>query len=78
MNQTELDTLHRLRAAVTADQVLEIRNTGAWLQVSEDVFRSWEGDRRLNGGIYFGPVYKMGSDEIVTPFVLDAFGESNR
>lgn len=44
-----------------ADPVrLEIKvraESDRWSSVSKEVFRSWSGERRLNGQPYFGPVY---------------------
>ena len=31
--------------------------TNHWIETSKDIFLSWEGLRKLNGGLYAGPVY---------------------
>lgn len=36
-----------------------------WIEVTEDMFRSWTGLRRINGEDHHGPVYNFGSDGVV-------------
>lgn len=50
-----------------AGSYFEIKERGRWLEVSEWIFRSWGGERQINGVIYDGPVYYLGSDEIAIP-----------
>ena len=38
-----------------------------WVEVSENIFRSWTGPRQLNGQDYTGPVYLLGSDTWAWP-----------
>ena len=38
------------------------RTGGSWIEVSEYIFRSWSGPRRLNGVEWVGPVYLLGTD----------------
>lgn len=49
--------------------VLEIlvRPGGPWATVSEGIFRSWGGPRRIDGTPYLGPVYYLGTDKISRP-----------
>lgn len=49
-------------------QKLEIETGLGWVEVNEITFRSWMGRRKLNGGLYNGPVYGLGTDEIVMPY----------
>lgn len=45
----------------------EIEINGTWYPVGHELFRAWEGHRKLNGQIYYGPVFKFLSDnQIVT------------
>ena len=62
----------------------EIENNGLWESVSYDVFRSWGGRRKLNGQLYYGPVYEfLTENEAVTGHqayenYLKDYNESNR
>lgn len=49
-------------------QKLEVETGLGWCEVNEMTFRSWIGGRKLNGSIYHGPVYGLGTDEIVLPY----------
>lgn len=42
----------------------EIKVNKAWHAVDEGIFRSWGGERRLNGDTYKGPVYYLGSEKV--------------
>lgn len=44
--------------------VFEIRIKGVWRKTSEDLFRAWGGERRLDGEDYTGPVFKLGTDDV--------------
>jgi hypothetical protein len=37
---------------------------GDWVEVTEDIFRSWTGGRRINGEEYTGPVFYLFTDRI--------------
>lgn len=41
---------------------MEIFSGGRWIEVSEWIFRSYTGERRLNNKPYNGPVYVLGTD----------------
>lgn len=41
---------------------LEVQVGTHWCETSVDFFRSWGGDRRVNGRPYNGPVYELGSN----------------
>lgn len=41
---------------------------GRWIEVSEYIFRSWSGPRKLMGGLYHAPVYFLGSNKVAIPF----------
>lgn len=41
----------------------EIRVNNRWTQVSWYIFRSWGGDRLMDGRPYFGPVYLLGTTQ---------------
>jgi hypothetical protein len=43
---------------------LKTRPTSEWVKVTEYIFRSWTGQRRINGVEYHGPCYYLGTDEI--------------
>jgi len=38
------------------------RAGGSWIEVSEYIFRSWSGRRRLNGVEWVSSVYLLGTD----------------
>ncbi len=42
----------------------EIKERDQWLEVSIWIFRSWGGERKINGEVYKGPVYYLGSNDI--------------
>jgi len=44
----------------------EIFVNGEWLEVSEWIFRSWTGDRRIDGLPHSGDVFLLGTDKIST------------
>lgn len=76
MNQSEL--AERNASVKWAEQTLEILVSGEWKIVTDSIFRSWMGERRLNGGRYYGPVYKLDSNEIVRPFIDESeFGRKH-
>jgi hypothetical protein len=41
----------------------EIKLGGTWKPVDPWLFRSWAGERRVNGTPYTGPVYLLGTDK---------------
>ena len=47
------------------ENVYEIKLYGSWHEVTEWTFRSWGGPRKINGELYEGPVFYLGSEEIV-------------
>jgi hypothetical protein len=47
----------------------EILSNGQWVEVTDHIFRSWTGERRLNGSKYHGPIYNLGSDVVAIPFL---------
>lgn len=48
------------------NQKLEILNNERWLEVSESVFVSWTGKRRLNGQKYLGPRYYYLTNQLIS------------
>lgn len=48
-------------SGVSLDNPFEIRINGLWAQVPWYIFRSWAGDRLMDGRPYFGPVYLLGT-----------------
>jgi hypothetical protein len=42
----------------------EVFNNGGWARVTEREFRSWNGERRVQGNPYFGPIYYYSTNEI--------------
>lgn len=47
---------------ITEDDNMEIKIHSSWSKVTLWIFRSWEGERKLNGKPYHGPVFYLGSD----------------
>jgi hypothetical protein len=45
----------------------EININGKWIKSSEYVFRSWTGSRCLNGKVYQGPRFSLGTDNECNP-----------
>jgi len=43
---------------------IKVRPTSGWTKVTAYIFRSWSGERRLDGEIYEGPVYYVGTNEV--------------
>ena len=43
---------------------LEIHVNSAWVEVTEWIFRSWTGGRRIDGVPYHGPVFYLGKDDV--------------
>jgi len=50
----------------TAKLEIEIR-TNRWSPVTADMFRSWSGNRKINGRPYTGPVYFLWSNQVSEP-----------
>lgn len=48
-------------------KIYEIKQSNRWLIVDEWIFRSWTGERKLNGEPFNGDVYILGTDEVYTP-----------
>ena len=44
-----------------ADVSYEIKSNGNWITVNEWIFRSWTGERRINGELYNGEVFYLDS-----------------
>jgi hypothetical protein len=42
----------------------EIKVYGRFIKVDENIFRSWSGERKLNGETYHGEVFHYLSDKI--------------
>ena len=40
--------------------VYQVQCSSEWIEVTEAIFRSWTGLRRVNGEDHHGPVYKFG------------------
>lgn len=49
--------------AALAGKTLEIKDRGGWFRVDPTVFRSWAGQRRVDGAVYHGRVFVYLSDE---------------
>lgn len=43
------------------ETVYQVEHVDEWIEVTETVFRSWTGLRRINGDDHHGPVYNFGS-----------------
>lgn len=50
------------------DRILQVKIDDDWVEVKEEVFRSWTGHRRINGEDFHGPVYTFGSTIDSIPF----------
>jgi hypothetical protein len=46
------------------EPIYEIKVHGGWITVNYYIFRSWGGQRRVNGADYGGPVYLLGTDTV--------------
>jgi hypothetical protein len=44
----------------------EIQCYKEWVEVTEYIFRSWTGARRIDGVDHTGPVYRLGTDWLYT------------
>lgn len=44
--------------------LLEARINGRWVRCPAYTWRSWTGERRVNGEPYAGPVYFLGSNTV--------------
>ena len=44
--------------------VHEIKVNGGWVKVTEWIFRSWGGERRINGETHTGDVFLLGTDKV--------------
>lgn len=42
------------------DRLFEIKCRDQWLKVRYDIFRSWTGERKIDGAPYHGPVVELG------------------
>lgn len=56
-----------MTATYQPGDLLEIKVHRDWLKVTGWIFRSWTGDRRVNGVAYTGPVYVLHSDTEYRP-----------
>lgn len=50
------------------NEVLQVMIENEWVEVTETVFRSWTGFRRINGEDHHGPVYGFESPHDSSPF----------
>jgi hypothetical protein len=50
------------------EKVLQVMHGEEWIEVTETVFRSWTGLRRINGEDHHGPVYSLGTLDNLKPF----------
>ena len=48
----------RIQFDPTAKLEVRLRGT-SWVEVTPVIFRSWGGDRQVNGNPYTGPVYSL-------------------
>ena len=54
------------KAELTEADNMEIKIRSSWTKVTLYIFRSWGGERKLNGKPYHGPVFYLGADNRVT------------
>ena len=47
---------------IATEPITEVKVGPSWIEVTDDIFRSWTGERRINGDEHHGPVYALGSD----------------
>lgn len=59
----------KLKIDFDAKAKLEIKYK-VWLKTEPDVFRSWPGERRLNGKTYNGPIYIVDENKIINPQIM--------
>lgn len=43
---------------------IQVRSGGPWVKVDPWIFRSWTGPRRVNGEVYAGDVFLLGSGTV--------------
>ena len=59
-----------LRGSLTDDiaeeDLHEVMYGGSWVVTDPDIWRSWTGERMLNGELYHGPVYNLGTESLYT------------
>ena len=46
------------------NDVLECYVNASWVKVSSWIFRSWTGNRKVNGKSYNGPVFVLGTNDL--------------
>jgi hypothetical protein len=51
---------------ISPEPIMEVKVGPSWVETPEDVFRSWTGERRINGDPYHGPIYGLASDTLYT------------
>ena len=51
---------------VSAEPLYEVMYVDSWVVTDPDIWRSWTGERMINGEVYHGPVYNLGSDTLYT------------
>ena len=51
---------------VAGEPLLEVKTGGIWVATSEEIFRAWTGQRRINGDEHHGPVYSLGTEIMYT------------
>lgn len=61
---------HRTFDDSPGEKVLQVKLSDSWVEVTDSIFRSWTGDRRINGEDFHGPVYnfKDESNKVYTGF----------
>jgi len=42
----------------------EVYVRNEWIEVTREIFRSWDGRRKRNGKLYYGPVYLLGTKQV--------------
>lgn len=50
------------------DRILQVKHESSWIEVTEEVFRSWTGLRRINGDDHHGPIYGFGTLDDSIPY----------
>lgn len=51
------------------EHLYQVKVNGVWTTVSETIFRSWNGQRKMNGHAFHGPVFYYLSHQVSRPAI---------
>jgi hypothetical protein len=61
-----LGTVTPLSDSALSNPLYEVSTTNKFIPTTQDIFSAWTGNRRLNGEIFHGPVYNLGTSTLYT------------